>query len=353
VQIPFASLKAETEFPAPSKPRWIAIADQVYFPGVDALQPIDPKPIGKMQNEAKLQNEPKLAAPIGGMKQPCGGAISAFGHLWAPLCGERALAKIKTNPISRPEPPKPESAKPQSPKPESPKPESAKPETPKPEAPKTEAKAEPKPPEVVARLTLGEFGAQPALASSDDSIWVLADRKTSLFRIDPETVEVVAEIRLPAACSSILSAEKALWVACPDSDRVLRIDPRTNLVEKSIKLTTPRSLAFGEGSLWVYCQKEGAVERIDPKTNKSTKSISLATPGIAGEIAFGEGAVWVTSPGFPLTRIDPKDEKVVQQFYGDGGGAIAVGQGWIWLANVDAGTLWKIDPKRVVATLAE
>ncbi|HEV8145903.1 MAG TPA: hypothetical protein VGP79_05965, partial [Bryobacteraceae bacterium] len=60
-----------------------------------------------------------------------------------------------------------------------------------------------------------------------------------------------------------------------------------------------------------------------------------------------------TSPGFPLTRIDPKDEKVVQQFFGEGGGAIAVGQGWIWLANVDAGTLWKIDPKRVVATLAE
>jgi hypothetical protein len=43
--------------------------------------------------------------------------------------------------------------------------------------------------------------------------------------------------------------------------------------------------------------------------------------------------VWVTSPGFPLTRIDPKDEKVVQQFYGEGGGAIAVGQGWIWLAK--------------------
>ena len=126
VQIPFASLKAETEFPAPSKPRWIAIADQVYFPGVDALQPIDPKPPGKMQNE------PKLAAPIPGLKQPCGGVISAFGHLWAPMCGERALAKIKTNPISRPEAPKPESAKPQSPKPENPKPESAKPDTSKP-----------------------------------------------------------------------------------------------------------------------------------------------------------------------------------------------------------------------------
>ena len=82
---------------------------------------------------------------------------------------------------------------------------------------------------------------------------------------------------------------------------------------------------------------------------------------MTGEIAVGEGSVWVTSPGFPLTRIDPKDEKVVQQFFaesgahaaGNAGGAIQVGQGWIWLVNVDSGTLWKIDPKRVLATLAE
>lgn len=304
VQIPFANLKAETEFPAPSKPRWVAIADQVYFPGADFLQPIDPK-----------AKDAKLAAPIAGLKQPCGGAISAFGHLWIALCGENALGKYKTNPISKSE---------------------------------TKEKTG-----LVSQVVLGPFGAQPALASTDDSVWVLADRKTSLFRIDPETVEVVAEMRLPAACSSIIFAEKSLWVACPDSDRVLRIDPRTNVVEKSIKLTTPRSLAFGEGSVWVYCQKEGAVERIDPKTNKSSKSISLGTPGLAGEIAFGEGFVWVTSPGFPLARIDTKDEKVAQQLVGTGGGAIAVGQGWIWLVNIDAGTLWKIDPKRVIATLAE
>ncbi len=321
VQIPFASLKAETEFPAPSKPRWVAIADQVYYPAGDSLQQIEPK-----------SKDAKLAPAIPGLKQPCGGAISAFGHLWVPSCGENALVKIKTKPISQPESAKPESAKPESAKAEGSKTDSAKPESPKPESPTPN------------RIVLGEFGAQPALAASDDSIWVLADRKTSLFRIDPDTVEVVAEIRLPAACSSTLSAEKSLWVVCPDSDRVLRIDPRTNVVEKSIKLSAPRSLAFGEGSLWVYCQKEGAVERIDPKTNKSTKSISLGTPGLTGEIAVGEGSVWVTSPGFPLTRIDPKDEKVVQQFFAESGAHAAGNAG---------GTLWKIDPKRVLATLAE
>jgi hypothetical protein len=57
--------------------------------------------------------------------------------------------------------------------------------------------------------------------------------------------------------------------------------------------------------------------------------------------------------GFPLTRIDTQTEKVVQQFYGEGGGDIHVGSGALWLTNVSAGTLWRLDPKRIAATLAE
>jgi hypothetical protein len=48
-----------------------------------------------------------------------------------------------------------------------------------------------------------------------------------------------------------------------------------------------------------------------------------------------------------------KSETVVQQFNGEGGGAIAVSPGAIWLANIKAGTTWHIDPKRVIATLPE
>jgi streptogramin lyase len=61
----------------------------------------------------------------------------------------------------------------------------------------------------------------------------------------------------------------------------------------------------------------------------------------------------VTQTGFPITRIDPVSEKVVQQFVGPGGGAVQFGKGSLWLTNVQAGTLWRIDPKRIVATLSE
>jgi streptogramin lyase len=103
----------------------------------------------------------------------------------------------------------------------------------------------------------------------------------------------------------------------------------------------------------VLCEKDGKIDRIDPKTNKVTKSIELGVPGAAGGIAVGLGSVWVTLDGFPLTRIDPGAEKVVQQFFGTGGGAIQIAANALWLSNLRDGTLWRLDPKRVQATLAE
>ena len=65
----------------------------------------------------------------------------------------------------------------------------------------------------------------------------------------------------------------------------------------------------------------------------------------------GEGSVWVTSFEFPLSRIDPSTNEVVQQFHGKGGDAIRVGLGSVWLSNLEAGNVWRLDPKRIEATL--
>jgi virginiamycin B lyase len=104
----------------------------------------------------------------------------------------------------------------------------------------------------------------------------------------------------------------------------------------------------------VLCLKDGKVERIDPKTNKVSKTIETGVGGAAvGGIAVGQGSIWVTLTGFPITRIDPLSEKVAQQFWGAGGGAIQFGQGSLWLTNMQNGTLWRLDPRRILATLAE
>jgi streptogramin lyase len=295
VQIPFSNLQPEATLQTPDRPDWIFPSTALFVPAKDHLDQIDLK-------------TNKIGDPVAGLHRPCGGMVSAFGGLWVPTCGDGSLVRV-----------------------------------------------DPKTFKVSATVASGTADVRGLVAASTDSIWLLTDSKTTLSRIDPDQNAVVGEIRVPAGCSSLTFGETALWLACPNENKVLRINPATNLVEKVIDVAAhPEALAVGGTSVWVLCEKEGKIDRIDPKTNKVSKSIALEVPGAKGTIAFGEGAVWVSLVGFPLTRIDPESETVAQQFYGPGGGgAIATSAGAIWLSNPDGGTLLRIDPKRVLATIAE
>jgi streptogramin lyase len=155
----------------------------------------------------------------------------------------------------------------------------------------------------------------------------------------------------------MIYAESSIWVVCPADDQLLRVNPLTNLVDQRIKVTAkPTSVASGDGSLWVLGLKDGKIDRIDPKTNKVTKTLDLSIPGATeGSIAYGENALWATVTGFPLMRIDTTADKeaVVQQFWGEGGGLVMTASGAVWLTNPKESKLLRLDPKRVIATLAE
>ena len=293
VQIPFASLKSEMEFEG-NTPSWIAIVDTVALPGRDALVRIDAR-----------SKEKKLAEPVTGINEPCGGAVSAFGAIWTGACGAKSILRV-----------------------------------------------DPKSGKVTQTLPVGIGPARTGIAATADSVWAITDARGTLSRIDPQQNAVVAEFRVPADCNSLTFGETALWLACPAENRVLRIDPQTNVIDKSIEAgAQPETLAIGEGSVWVFCAKDGRIDRIDPKTNKVVKTIELGAPAAGGSLAFGEGSIWVSMAGFPLTRIDPGTEKVVQQFYGAGSGAVQAGLGSVWLVN--SGKVLRLDPKRIAATLAE
>jgi len=294
VQIPFAKLKPEAEFEVSAQPEWLFFSSVTFAPGKDTIDRIDPKTNKKME-------------PLTGVSKPCGGMASAFGSLWAPACGAGSLARIDAKSFK-----------------------------------------------VTNSIATGVSTALEVISATTDSIWLLTDDKTTLARIDPDQNTVVAEIRIPAGCRSLTFGEKALWLACPNENKILRIDPATNLVEKSIEVSSqPEALAAGGGSIWALCRKDGKIDRIDPKTNKVSKSIELKVPNADGALSFGEGFLWVTQTGFPLTRIDITSETVAQQFPGEGGGALAVSPGTIWLGNVKQSTVWRIDPKRVLATLPD
>jgi virginiamycin B lyase len=62
--------------------------------------------------------------------------------------------------------------------------------------------------------------------------------------------------------------------------------------------------------------------------------------------------VWVTSFDFPISRIDPARNQVVQQFVGSGGDAIRVGHGSVWLSNLKAQNVRRINVQRLEAVRA-
>jgi streptogramin lyase len=299
IQIPFARLKAEQEFAVAGGARWVIVSAQTAIVAGKADASVA---------RIDLRTD-KPGDPLSDIGQPCAGAVEAFQSFWIGDCAKGQLVRVNS-----------------------------------------------KDGKVATRVSTGIAKVPAGIAATADSVWVLSDAKATLTRIDPDTNNVVSELRLPAGCNSLLSAESSLWASCPAENRVLRISTTTNQVENRIEVAAgPQSLAAGEGSLWVLCRKDGKVDRIDPKTNKVAKSIELTVPDVEGAITFGGGSLWVTMSGFPLTRIDPlaDKERVAQQFAGEGGGAVQFGSGFVLLVNSRQGTLWKLDPKRITATTAE
>jgi len=294
VRVQFDALKAEAEIQLEAAPAGVVFTNEIVAAAGSKLQ----------RFEAKT-NKAGESAP--GPGRACGALINAHQAFWTFDCAASALLKL-----------------------------------------------EGKPQKILGKLEAGAVDSMQALAASADSVWLVADSRTSLLRIDPARMAVAADIRLPPGCSALSFAENSLWVGCPDLDKVLRIDPATNLVDKRIDVAgRPSAIAAGEGYIWVHLRKAGKVAQIDPKSNKVTSTIDLGVPDVAATMAFGEGSVWISMPGFPLTRLHAAAAKVVQQFAGAGPSQVFYGLNSVWLANPEKNTLHRFDPKRIAATLAD
>lgn len=80
---------------------------------------------------------------------------------------------------------------------------------------------------------------------------------------------------------------------------------------------------------------------MNPATNRVEATIDVGHAGPGGNIAVGEGAVWVTAINIPLTRIDPATNEVTVQYVGKGGDALRVGHGDIWLCSSFLEEVWR------------
>jgi YVTN family beta-propeller protein len=222
-------------------------------------------------------------------------------------------------------------------------------------------------------------GGEPAdIAAGSTDVWITNSVGTSTLgsvsRVDARTNFVPRPVRLRQVVPGLpfTSAEPgprgvaigggSVWVAHSFS-LVSRIAPRSaSIVERILLPNPPQDVAFGSGALWVTMSGENSVARIDPVTNavETTARIGSELDWIRA-IATGEGGVWVTSRAYDsdaagkLWRIDPASGRVTTATrVGRSPLGVAVGEGSVWVANYEDGTVSRIDPEtqEVVATIS-
>jgi YVTN family beta-propeller protein len=202
---------------------------------------------------------------------------------------------------------------------------------------------------VSASIPLTVAEPKGTIASASGSVWLVTDAKGVLSRIDPATNEAVAEVFVAAKPFAVVADQDQLWVTSEEADTLTRIDAATNLIVETIKVgPRPGSLAVGDAAVWTLNRGDGSVSRVDVKTNKVTSTIKVDESVATGTLATGEGAVWISAPGVPLVRIDPRTNRVTHKFIGSGGGVVIVAHGSVWV-GVDAKTTWRVDPKLIAA----
>jgi streptogramin lyase len=187
------------------------------------------------------------------------------------------------------------------------------------------------------------------LAWGTGSLWVLSDRKGVLSRIDPATNAPVAEAYVAARPFAVAANDDVVWVTSEEGSALTRLDGHTNAIVEIIKVgPRPGHVAIGDDAVWTLNRGDGSVSRVDLKSNKVVATVTIDASVAEGVIVVGEGAVWVSAPGVPLVRIDPRTNRVTHRFTGEGGGMVLAGHGSVWVA-AGPGLTWRIDPKLIAA----
>jgi virginiamycin B lyase len=289
VQRPMTSITPTAEFAVDGTPDWMAVTEDSVWVASSPKNAV-------VQLDVKTNKEGRTVA----VGKPCSGLAYGYGSIWSPSCSEHKLVRFDA---------------------------------------KTGA--------IEATINAGPADSEGGITTGADSVWLVTDKKGVLSRIDKKTNQVVKTIDVPAGSVACTFGGDAVWVSSPEQSLVARVDPKTNEVTDKIAVgKAPRFMTFGAGAAWTLNQGDGTISRIDAATRKVT-SIDAGLQGEGGEIAYGEGAVWATLFGFPITKVDTATNKVVKQWKGKGGDSIRAGHGSVWLTFLYEKKVWRIDARQL------
>lgn len=187
--------------------------------------------------------------------------------------------------------------------------------------------------------------------------------KCALFTALPIPAYVAATIPIGSGPEGpgVVANAAGTFVSSWTDGTVSRVDPATNVLTTfHLQITGnegPDDIAYGEGALWVTTEgptgnAPWAVQRLDPATGEVVARIAVS--GACG-LTSGPGAVWVgAGHDGTIARIDPTTNQVVATILtGENACDPQFAFGSLWAASDEASAIWRIDPatNKVVATL--
>lgn len=288
IQHPVSDLVILARVPIPGSPDWVAIDSESVW----------------VSNKAKntlarvSPNSNKLVATVPVSKEPCSGLAIGFGSVWSPSCQDHRMDRVDLGTNS-----------------------------------------------VVAQIPINVVDSEGQLAAGAGAVWIITSKSGVLAKIDPTTNQVIENIKIDSGSFAVAATPNGVWVTSTTHAVLVRIAPRTHeLIARTQIGPSPRFLCVAYDSVWILNQGDGTVTRVDVSSNRVIASIKVGEGGPGGDIAAGEGAVWVTAVNVPLTRIDPTLNKVTSQFVGPGGDALRVGHGSIWICSFFLQEMWRVKP---------
>ena len=222
-------------------------------------------------------------------------------------------------------------------------------------------------PTVPARVaeTFRLVGDPVVMAVRAGDVWVAGHNPTWVTRWVTPTNPMTRQtptMALGAAPTRLVAATDAVWVLTPADTSLVRIDPAANQVVATIGVgRAPGAMTVAGGLVWVALPG-GGLGRIDPASNRPT--LVPVARCCTGELAAGQGALWVANhEDGTLVRVDPATGRVAARIplpetAGQRPHRVAVGEGAVWATSASprrgtANLLWRVDPSsnQVTGTL--
>lgn len=138
----------------------------------------------------------------------------------------------------------------------------------------------------------GDFGqSASALASGFDALWIADSLQGTLTKIEPETLDSDAPIRVSGDLDAVATGAGSVWILDSSAGVVIPVDPATSMPGSIRVGLHPTDVAVGLGAVWVT-DIEGTISKIDPVTG-TVEAFEIGAPVAAIAVDKRSGTLWV------------------------------------------------------------